>query len=78
MIHVWNIYEPCDPRDLGDDPFDIFVYSLRREEAPLLNAPIYLEGRRCRIVAIAKDHSKTEVFGFGEEQYHKVCVVPAL
>ena len=62
MTHVWNIYEPCDPQDLG----------------PLLNAPIYLEGRRCRIVAIAKDHSKTEVFGFGEEQYHKVCVVPAL
>ena len=46
MTHVWNIYEPCDPQDLGDDPFDIFVYTLRREEAPLLNAPIYLEGRR--------------------------------
>lgn len=75
MTHIWNIYEPCDPKDLGDDPFDIFVYTLRREEAPRLGDPIYIEGRHCRIVAIADDHSKTEVYGFGKEKYHKVCAL---
>ena len=75
MIHVWDIYEPCDPHDLGADPFDIFVYTLRREEPPHLGEPIYLEGRQCRIVAVAPDMGKTEVYGFGEEVYHKVCAV---
>lgn len=75
MTHIWNIYEPCDPSDLGDDPFDIFVYTLRREEKPHVGEPIYLEGRRCRIVAVAADISKTEVFGFDSEQYWKVCAM---
>jgi len=78
MTHIWNIYEPCDAQDIGDDPFDIFVYSLRQEEAPHVGTPIYVEGRRCRIIAVAKDHGKTEVYGFGDVEYHKVCVVPAL
>ena len=75
MIHVWNIYEPCDPAEPGDDPFDIFVYSLRREEQPLVGEPIYLEGRKCRVIAIARDQSRSEVYGFGEEQYWKVCAL---
>lgn len=77
MIHVWNIYEPSDPQEIGDDPFDIFLYTQRHDEAPLVGSPIYIEGRRCRIIAIAPDHNKTDVFGFGTEQYHKVCAVPS-
>lgn len=75
MTYIWNIYEPCDPTDLGEDPFDVFVYTLRRDNPPQVGEAIYLEGRKCRIVAIAIDHSKTEVFGFGEEKYYKVCAV---
>lgn len=75
MEYIWNIYEPCDPSDLGEDPFDIFVYTLRRSEPPRLGDPIYLEGRRCRIVAAVPDQSKTDVYGFGQELYYKVCAV---
>ncbi len=78
MICVWNIYEPCDPHDYESDadPFDIFLYALRREDAPLASAPIYIEGRRYRIVAVAHDAALTEVSTRGDEQYYKVCVVP--
>lgn len=75
MTYVWNIYEPADPHDIGEDPFDIFVYSLRKEEAPLLNELVYIEGRRCHIISFALDHSKSEVYGFGQELYYKVCVI---
>lgn len=75
MIHIWNIYEPCDPKHLNDDPFDIFVYTLRRDDPPHIGEPIYIEGRLCRIVATAPDTSRTDVLGFGLECYHKVCAI---
>lgn len=75
MTHIWNIYEPCDPSDLGEDPYDIFVYTLRRDEAPHLGDPIYIEGRHCRIVATAHDHSRTELLASDDECYHKVCAM---
>jgi len=74
MTHIWNIYEPADPNNPGDDPFDIFLYSLRREEAPQLNALIYVEGKRCRAIAIAIDHSRNDVNAFDGECYYKVAV----
>ena len=75
MIYIWNIYEPADPQYPGEDPFDIFVYSLRRDFAPRLNETIFLEGQRHLVFAIEADNSRNEVNPFAsEEQIYKVCV----
>ena len=76
MTYIWNIYEPSDIGQYDEtDPFDVFIYSLRREEAPQLNSSLYVEGRRCRIIAITRDSKMDEVCGFGDETYYKVCVI---
>lgn len=76
MTYIWNIYEPCDPVDYDtEDPFDIFVYALRIEDAPLLNAPLYIEGRRCRIIALKPDTAMDSVNVSTDERYYKVCIV---
>jgi len=75
MTHIWNIYEPFDPEYLGNDPYDIFVYTLRRDEPPHMGDPIYIEGRHCRIVATAPDHSRTELLASDDERYYKVCAM---
>lgn len=75
MKYIWNIYQPYDPTDLGDDPFDIFVYSIRMDEEPFLNCSLYVEGKPCKIVSIQKDHGLSETTGFDNEQYFKVAVV---
>lgn len=75
-MYIWNIYEPCDPVNYDpEDPFDIFIYSLRRDDAPLANAPLYVEGRRCRIIAIVPDQAQNEVCVSGSDSYYKVCVI---
>mgnify|MGYP003297202887 CR=1 FL=1 len=78
MTYIWNIYEPCDPINYDpEDPYDIFVYSLRKEDAPQPNAPMYIEGRRCRIVAIKPDTGMNSVNVSTDEKYYKVCVTSA-
>lgn len=76
MTYIWNIYEPCDPVNYDqEDPYDIFVYALRMEDAPLPNAPLYLEGRRRCIIAIKPDTAMNDVNVSEGESYYKVCVV---
>lgn len=75
LQYVWNIYEPCDPSLITDDPFDVFIFSLRKDEEPHVGECIYIEGSRSRIVAIAPDHNRTEMLGDGKERYWKVCAV---
>lgn len=75
MTYIWNIYEPADPNDYDqEDPYDIFVYSLRKESAPELNAPLYVEGRMCHIIACRIDRAQNEVTVNGDECYYKVAV----
>jgi hypothetical protein len=75
MTYIWDIYEPADAQCYNaEDPFDIFIFSLRRDEAPRVGSAITVEGRMRRIIAVAIDHNKNEVFGLGGEQYYKVCV----
>ena len=76
MIYIWNIYEPLDEKDYDEnDPFDVFIYALRKEEAPQKNAVLYVEGKKRRIIAVAKDHNKDDILGFGSECYYKVGVI---
>ena len=75
MTYIWNIYEPCDPGDIGEDPFDIFVYSLRKEEAPHVGDLIYIEGSNHRVVACRADHDLSYVQVQDDAVYYKVCVV---
>ena len=76
MIYIWNIYEPCDEENYDEnDPFDIFVYALRKEEAPQKNVILYVEGKKRRIVAVAQDRTKNDIMGFGTECYYKVGVI---
>ena len=75
MTYIWDIYEPADAQCYNaDDPFDIFIFSLRRDEAPHAGSAITVEGRMRRIIAVAIDHKKNEVLGFGRDCYYKVCV----
>ena len=76
MTFILNIYQPCDVSDYNqEDPFDIFVCTLRQEEEPQLNALVYVEGKKCRIVAVKADAKRREVSIDAEERYYKVCVV---
>lgn len=75
MTYIWNIYEPADAQDMGEDPFDIFVYALRRDDAPHVGDLVYLEGANHRVVACRPDHSMTEVMVTDDAIYYKVCVV---
>lgn len=74
MTHIWTIYEPCDPQDLGDDPFDIFIYALRKDEEPQLGAPLFIEGRKVKIISIQLDQRRTETNGNPDEIFYKVAV----
>jgi len=74
MTYIWNIYEPADPVNPGEDPFDVFLYSLRKEDIPHANDIIHVEGERKRIIAIEKDHRRNELLACDEEFYYKVCV----
>lgn len=75
MTYIWNIYEPCDPTDIGDDPFDIFIFTLRRDDPPHVGGQLYVEGRNRRIVTCVPDRNLTDVNVFDGECYYKVCVV---
>lgn len=75
MTHIWNIYEPADPQDLTSDPFDIFVYSLRQGEEPFVGHPLFIEGRRVKIIAIKPDLRRTETNGDPQECFYKVAVI---
>lgn len=74
MIHVWNIYETGDPDCLSPDPFDIFLYALRREEEPHYNDCLYVEGRRCKVIAVKEDFQRNAVLSTEGERYWKVCI----
>ena len=74
MTYIWNIYETADDVCTAADPFDIFLYSIRKDEAPLANDVIHIEGQRRRIIAIMPDHRRNEVNAFADERYFKVCV----
>ena len=76
MTHVWNIYNPGDPECPGPDAFDIFVYSLRRNDEPHLGDVLYVEGQRCRVIALARDHNRNEMIAQDAEVYWKVCAAP--
>lgn len=75
MQYIWNIYEPCDPTDINADPYDIFVYSLRKDEEPHVGDLVYVEGRNHKVIACTPDWSQTEVQAVGDDTYYKVCVV---
>lgn len=74
MIYIWNIYEPADADYPGEDPFDVFLYSLRQEDVPHINDTIHVEGQRKKIIAIQQDHRRNELLASNEEQYYKICV----
>jgi len=74
VTYIWNIYEPADAGDPGDDPFDVFLYALRKEDVPHTNDPIHVEGQRKRIIAIQKDQRRNELLASHDEEYYKVCV----
>lgn len=73
MTHIWNIYETGDPLEPGPDPFDVFLYMLRKEEEPVINEVLFVEGQCRRIFAIERDLRKEEAIGLPGEQYWKVC-----
>ncbi len=77
MACIWNIYEPCDPEDqeAGVDPYDIFVYALRRDEAPHVGDLVYSEGRNRKVIACTADWNMTEVQAQADDVYYKVCIV---
>lgn len=74
MTHIWNIYQPADLAEPGPDPFDVFVYSLRRSDEPHLGDCIYVEGCRCKVIALAPDRNRMEMIAAQDESYWKVCV----
>lgn len=75
MKYVWNIYEPSDSQDIGDDPFDVFVYSQQMDDAPHLGELVYVEGCNHRVVACHVDQNLTESQIRSDLTYYKVCVV---
>lgn len=75
MSYIWNIYEPNDPHDLGEDPYDIFVYSQSMSEAPHTGDLIYLEGLNHRVVACQVDWNMTETQVLQDTIYYKVCIL---
>ena len=75
MTYIWNIYEPLEPGLLGPDPYDVFVYALRRDEEPRKNDLLYVEGRRCRVAAVTEDFGRNEYLAGEDERYYKVCIV---
>lgn len=74
MIHVWNIYETGDPDCSGPDPFDIFLYAIRREDEPHYNDCLYVERRRCKVIAVKEDFQRNAVLSTEGERYWKVCI----
>lgn len=75
MSYIWNIYEPCDPHDIVGDPYDIFVYSVRKDNLPHIGDLIVVEGYNHRVIACTPDHNLTEVQVGDDVLYYKVCVV---
>lgn len=75
MTYIWNIYEPCDPQDLTDDPYDIFIYSLHKDEVPHVGDLVYVEGCNHRVVACKPDYGRTEVMVVDDAVIYKVCIV---
>lgn len=74
MIHIWNIYETGDPDCPGPDPYDVFVYAVRKDEEPRLNDTLYVEGCQRRVIALTADVMKNEMLANPGEKYWKVCV----
>lgn len=74
MQHIWNIYESGDPDCPGPDPFDVFLYAIRKDEEPRYADLLYVEGQRCRVIAVAEDRGRNEVAASEEERYWKICV----
>lgn len=74
MTYIWNIYEPADTANPGDDPFDVFLYALRKEDVPHTNDTIHVDGQRKKIIAIQIDHRRNETLACDDELYYKVCV----
>ncbi|MDO4497177.1 MAG: hypothetical protein Q4B58_05045 [Bacteroidales bacterium] len=74
MTHIWNIYESGDPYEPSPDPFDIFVYTVRREQEPFINDVLFVEGECKRIFAVERDYRREENLGLPGECYWKVCV----
>lgn len=75
MDYIWNIYEPLDPQDLQDDPFDVFVYAQRMTDIPHQGDLVYLEGRNHRVIACRLDHNLTESQVQQNVVYYKVCIL---
>lgn len=75
MKYIWNIYEPCDPSDMNEDPYDIFVFTQTMEEVPHVGGLIYQEGRNHRVVACCVDWNLTEAQVREDVVYYKVCIV---
>jgi len=73
MTHIWNIYESIDSFEPAPDPFDVFLYMIRKEEEPVINDILFVEGQCRRIFAIERDLRKEEAIGLPGEQYWKVC-----
>ena len=76
MDCIWNIYEPFEFSNYNiEDPFDVFLFSLRKNEIPQRNSFLYVEGKQRRIIAVKTDAALNEVCGFDAVSYYKVCVV---
>jgi hypothetical protein len=76
MDCIWNIYEPSDTEQYDqEDPFDVFLFALRKEDVPQRNSLLYVEGRQRRIIAVKVDTALSQVCGFDTVSYYKVCVV---
>jgi len=73
MTHIWNIYESVDSFEPSPDPFDVFVYMVRKEKEPVINDVLFVEGECRRIFAIERDLRKEEAIGLPDERYWKVC-----
>ena len=66
MIYIWNIYEPLDEKDYDEnDPFDVFIYALRKEEAPQKNAVLYVEGKNAESLLQQKTIIKMTFWDLG-------------
>lgn len=75
MTYIWNIYEPIDRSDITGDPYDVFVYALRQDEAPHIGDLVYIEGSNHKVIACTPDHNMTDVQAQAGTLYYKVCVV---
>lgn len=83
MEYIWNIYESLEPLSplhpfdpmAEADPFDVFIYSQRMASEPHQGDCVYVEGRRCKVVACQLDRNMNDVLVQGDVVHYKVCVV---